>query len=1397
MSTSSSASSASKPSKGWQPPTLEEMQSMLPQYQFVSLLGRGGMGAVYKALQVSLDRAVAIKVLPVDLVADDDAQFAERFKNEARTMAKMNHPAIVKVFDFGETNTGLLYIVMEFIDGTDVAQMIATQGKLPEDYALSITAHVSDALAYAHMNGIVHRDIKPANILINMEGAVKVADFGLAKANDASQSGITKTNMAMGTPDFVAPEAFIPGVPLDGRADLYAMGVMLYQMLTGEIPRGMWALPGAKLGTDPRFDAIITKAMQTDREHRYQSAMDLRQDLDTILTLPRAALVAQQQAAAEEAARATQAQRQRQAASGPQRRPVSPPQQEATPPVKKKSSVGPALGIAATVMLLAGVAYILREPAKKPAAQTTAKATESLPKPPSANTPVPVPKPAPAPAPAPNGSAGFSNFAPAAQWRDELVGVETWGPAWRSADGEVHIEEGKKAMRIFADLRKDAGLRVRFRSQSATAFLDLLQRFKRDENGRRYVITLWTKERLGGSLDIIPLKDEGDRRTLAPLKGHPPLGTGTEHTAELYAIGDRISFFFDGELLGETRDSTFKEGVPGVFADHGIELIQVETAVLNGPAWAPPPVEVLAFGGHRYQFSPEKLNWDEAKAKAAATGGHLATITSEEENQWVLDTFVSKLPRGLSLWLGGTNDNPSRKWTWITGEPFTFTAWGAGEPGTFINEIALCFSRVNMGWGDIKNNGIGAADRRGGYLIEWDDDGTGSTPLGMRATPAPSPPGSVNLLALVDLKRDVVSGQWEMTPEGLALTKRHAVDVLEFKQSAPEEYDYEIEFTVTEGLADVGQLLPVAGRTLRWKMAQGFIELYSFGPNLDGKKPDDPERTEAVVQRPRLKTGRRYRSTVEVRKGSLRALIDGEGVLHWSGDLQRFGDESSSTVRDPAHVGLGGYTTGVTFHKAELRPVTSGAPVVMPAVASAPGIASASATPPDPHLAKLEAGFMSRYESDVQKPYLAAVEALNKSYLASGVAKARAAAQSRGSLKEVVAFDEVRARIERGEGVPEVDEPGTPDSLKSLRTIYRNAMAKITAERDAKAAPLYDIYIRALDGYVAELTTAKKLDEAQRVQTLRDDIAARRPQLAAVPEKPETKPPSPTSAPTTTNPSATAVSSGSSWRTAALYLVNNGGSCTVEKSGARISVRTEEEIPSGKFDVVELNLDRFNSLFPPLKDADLLPLAGLRDVRSVWIRPMEPGLTDAGMAFLAANSDLNSLHLEGAPGMGDGLLAHLSGAKKLQFFHLNKAPRFTGTDLRRMPFLNSLREFTCEDAALGDEALAALAQCRNLDVLRVGDGKFTDSGFTALQSLKSLRVLSLYRTAFSDEAVSAIAALSNLTELNLGDTKITDLGLAKLRSLKKLTSLNLTGTQVTVEGAEAFQKLMPQCRVNR
>ncbi|MEQ1751899.1 MAG: protein kinase, partial [Prosthecobacter sp.] len=218
-----------------------------------------------------------------------------------------------------------------------------------------IAAHVCDALKYAHEHGVVHRDIKPANILINMEGAVKVADFGLAKLDEPGTTGLTKTGMAMGTPDYVAPEALIMGVQVDGRADLYALGVMLYHMLTGQVPRGAFDLPSKRLGTDPRFDAIIQKAMQMDRDSRYQSSAEIRRDLDVILTTPLVEAGGKSSAAIPK-----QSLHQKPVAKGPQQAgsrvrqdvaPVAPPNHAlasaATPKSKAPLFIG--LGVAAAV----------------------------------------------------------------------------------------------------------------------------------------------------------------------------------------------------------------------------------------------------------------------------------------------------------------------------------------------------------------------------------------------------------------------------------------------------------------------------------------------------------------------------------------------------------------------------------------------------------------------------------------------------------------------------------------------------------------------------------------------------------------------------------------------------------------------------------------------------------------------------------------------------------------------------------------------------------------------------------------------------------------------------------------------------------------------------------------
>lgn len=244
------------------------------------------MGAVYKGTQKSLDRPVAIKILPAEM-EEHDRSFIERFKNEARAMAKLTHPGIVAVYDSGETADGTPYIVMEFIEGTDVARMVAKQGRLRTEHAMAIACHVCDALAYAHERGIIHRDIKPANIMVGYDGVVKVADFGLAKMTQDNNSGLTQSGMALGTLYYMAPESLTLGTAVDHRADIYAVGIMLYQMLTGKLPQGLFELPSLQIaGLDPRFDDIIGRAICEDREQRYQSVLEMRHDLDAILTQP-------------------------------------------------------------------------------------------------------------------------------------------------------------------------------------------------------------------------------------------------------------------------------------------------------------------------------------------------------------------------------------------------------------------------------------------------------------------------------------------------------------------------------------------------------------------------------------------------------------------------------------------------------------------------------------------------------------------------------------------------------------------------------------------------------------------------------------------------------------------------------------------------------------------------------------------------------------------------------------------------------------------------------------------------------------------------------------------------------------------------------------------------------
>ena len=307
------------------PPSVAELEPLFPQLELLELIGKGGMGAVYKARQKQLDRIVALKILPPGI--GEAPAFAGRFAREAKALAKLNHPGIVTLYEFGRAElplgqdaqqrvpTGSLYFfLMEFVDGVNLRQLLHS-GRVSPREALAIVPQICDALQFAHDQGIVHRDIKPENILLDRRGRVKVADFGLAKivecgrpghsnvqnASDLEQTNVpsasavaapgtgalrdlTDAGKVMGTPNYMAPEQVSHPTEVDHRADIYALGVVFYQMLTGELPGQRIEPPSKKVQIDVRLDEVVLRAMEQKPELRYQQASGLKTAVETIST---------------------------------------------------------------------------------------------------------------------------------------------------------------------------------------------------------------------------------------------------------------------------------------------------------------------------------------------------------------------------------------------------------------------------------------------------------------------------------------------------------------------------------------------------------------------------------------------------------------------------------------------------------------------------------------------------------------------------------------------------------------------------------------------------------------------------------------------------------------------------------------------------------------------------------------------------------------------------------------------------------------------------------------------------------------------------------------------------------------------------------------------------------
>lgn len=266
-------------------PSLEDIATAFPDLKILDLIGHGGMSAVFRAKQPKLDRVIALKILPKSLAATPG--FAERFTREGRVLARLSHPNIVAVHDFGESG-GFCYLIMEYVDGVNLRQAMRA-GRFTPEQALHIIPAMCDALQYAHTQGVLHRDIKPENILLDSKGRVKIADFGIAKiiSEDADDAMLlTQTGAKLGTAPYMAPEQIEKPSSVDHRADIYSLGVVFYEMLTGELPLGRFAAPSEIAAVGANIDEIVFRALEKERARRQQSVGEFKTQIEGLHTDP-------------------------------------------------------------------------------------------------------------------------------------------------------------------------------------------------------------------------------------------------------------------------------------------------------------------------------------------------------------------------------------------------------------------------------------------------------------------------------------------------------------------------------------------------------------------------------------------------------------------------------------------------------------------------------------------------------------------------------------------------------------------------------------------------------------------------------------------------------------------------------------------------------------------------------------------------------------------------------------------------------------------------------------------------------------------------------------------------------------------------------------------------------
>lgn len=675
-----------EPSSAFKSPAPAEVSALLPGYEVSDLIASGGMGAVYLARQESLDREVAVKILPRELGSDPN--FRASFKSEARAMARLRHRNLIGVHDFGEAG-GFLYIVMDFVKGKSLFH--SAHGKMIDQAeAARLMQAICEGVAHAHEEGIIHRDLKPANILLNSQKQPHIGDFGLARPLNAEAG----EGMHFGTPDYTAPELMVDPSKASKQSDIFALGVMLFELLTGELPGPQFVPPSQLQEVNSGFDKILRRAMHPAPAMRYPDAAEMARDLEKLQsTLSKRASNLLVTAPAKASPGSAKAKRDPApaalalagASSGDHRKALA-----------RNLTI---IGVLLVTILIGWMTYNRKKDHQaKEQEKEDKELAEQKSADPQAAPPDEVPTRSPRsdlpPTPMPE-----RRVLSLSDLQDSLRG----GSRHRFPEGTVELGE----IMIF-----------------------LVNKPLNWREARKFA------EEYGGHLATIV--DESAKTTIVshlPERGTVWLGGGTTGPGTWGWVdgtpwglaepsnssGRYLALQSDGTVIakpGKTRHPFFIQwhlsGKNSGTVDSQLQRLKKS---LGDPKPRYPP-GVLSYQERRYWIGEQEVSWDDAVELARKAGGHLVVPSEESENTYLMKALRDILPEAGSAWIGGRYQQGA--WIWISGEPWSFTAWPP-KPLHLLDPdhtaLRILGGREG-GWDNVDPEEGGASF----FVVEWSKD---------------------------------------------------------------------------------------------------------------------------------------------------------------------------------------------------------------------------------------------------------------------------------------------------------------------------------------------------------------------------------------------------------------------------------------------------------------------------------------------------------------------------------------------------------------------------------------------------------------------------------------------------------------------------------------------------